>query len=363
MHGYCMMKSIKTGIIGCGVIAPSHIDSYAQLEGVEVVALCDSRADRRTALRGRYPELEVEEFGSVSEMLAHADMEAVSICTDHASHEELFLASLKAGKHVICEKPLTVSEPSLLRMVAAAREADGQVTAGILQHRFDPVYRVLKDVLEDGKIGRLLNVMGEHQCERSEAYYAVDGWRGTWKGEGGSLLINQSIHFLDILDWVTGGVESVMAHDANLAHEGVIETEDAAALALRLHNGALGTFLSTSGSHRTWDSAYHFIGTDGSIRIANGKLIEVAHRDEAAREDLEQRLRELREEAGVAGAKAYYGTSHPAQIRDFIEAIREGREPFVGIPAAAEAVSIVLSAYASSRSGQMIHPRRFVGQA
>jgi len=357
------MKSIQTGIIGCGAIAPSHIDSYLQLEGVEVAAFCDPREDRRLGLRERYRDLEVQEFSSVMELLDASGVDAVSICTDHASHEELFLTCLKAGKHVICEKPLTLSEDSLQRMVKGAGKATGQVTAGIFQHRFDPIYRVLKEILDEGRRGRLVNAMGEHQCLRTEAYYNVDEWRGTRKGEGGSLLINQSIHFIDIIHWVTGGVDSVMAFDANLVHEGIIETEDSAALALRLCNGALGTFLSTTASHRTWNSAFHFVGTEGSVRIADGKLLEVLHRDETAAGELVKRLQELKEEAGVEGAKAYYGSSHPAQIRDFIEAIREGREAFVSIPAAAEAVSIVLSAYASARSGKAVRPSRFTGQA
>jgi len=358
-----MMKTIKTGIIGCGVIAPSHIDSYAMVEGVEVVALCDPREDRRASMRERYPELRAAEFASHTELLEHGEVDAVSLCTDHATHEALFLDCLAAGKHILCEKPLTLSEASLGRMVEAARGAPGQVTAGIFQHRFDPVYGVLRELIKEGKIGRLLNILGEHQCERTKAYYAADSWRGNWKGEGGSLLINQSIHFIDLLQWVGGGVASVMAHTANLVHEGVIETEDTAALAMRLRNGALATFLSTSGSHRVWESRYHFMGTKGSIRIANDKLLEVSHRDDAIREELESRLNGLREETGVQGAKAYYGTGHPAQVRDFIQSIREGRQPYVTIPAAAEAVSVVLSAYASARTGEPVQPGRFIDQA
>lgn len=348
-----MNEILNVGIIGCGVIAPSHIDSYAALEGVRVRGVCDLLPQRIQAIRQRYPELQLEAYDSAERLLADPAIDAVSICTDHASHETLLLEAISAGKHVICEKALTINRDSLERMVSAATDAP-VITAGILQHRFDPVYRVLREIIGEGLLGRLLTISAQHQCFRSNAYYQSDAWRGTWEGEGGSLLINQSIHFLDILQWVAGGVASVSGHTANLAHGGIIETEDNAAVSLVLKNGALGTFTATSGCHRTWECAFQVVGTEGDIHLMNGNLSRCGHRDPEIAEALEGRLTKLEEQQGVEGAKAYYGTSHPAQIRDFVEAIREQRKPFVDLADAREAVELVLAIYESGRLNRPI---------
>lgn len=340
---------MKVGIIGCGVIAPSHIDSYNAVDGVSVVAICDLLPERMRALSARYPDNTFRHVLKAEDLLADPEIEAVSICTDHASHEALVLQAISAGKHVICEKALTISLPSLERMLEAARSTD-LVTAGIFQHRFDPIYRVLREVLAGGDLGRLLTISCQHQCWRPESYYAGDAWRGTWAGEGGSLLINQSIHFLDILQWVTGGVEGVAAYVDNIGHQGIIETEDTAVVSLKLKNGGLGTFTATSSSHRDWESAFQIVGTDGDIHLRNGQLEFCTHKDTSMAARLHDRLTKLDEIKPVDGAKAYYGSSHPAQIRDFVEAIREKRQPFVDLADASGAVRLVLAIYESARS-------------
>jgi predicted dehydrogenase len=348
-----MEQQINVGIIGCGVIAPSHIDSYNALEGVRVTTICDLLPERMHKISSHYSDCEFRHVQRVEELLADPAIDAVSVCTDHASHEEIILQAIASGKHVICEKALTINSDSLKRILDAA-ESTTRVTSGIFQHRFDPIYRVLKDILAEGAIGKLLTISLQHQCWRPESYYTSDAWRGTQAGEGGSLLINQSIHFLDILQWVTGGVASVAAHVANLGHRGIIETEDTAAVSLRLKIGALGTITATSSSNREWESAFQVVGTEGDIHIKNGKLESCSHRVAEQNDALRDRLTNLNKVMGVEGAKAYYGTSHPAQICDFIQAIRDGRKPFVTMADASAAVELVLAIYQSAKSGTMV---------
>ncbi len=337
------------GIIGCGVIGPVHLESYLLVPGVRVRAVCDLRPDRMERLADRHPKLSLARHSRYADLLADPEIHAVSVCTDHASHEEIVLAALAAGKHVLCEKPLGISAASLDRMVAAAEAAAPLVCAGVFQHRFDPIYRRLRAIIAEGRLGRMLTASARHYCDRPASYYHADGWRGTRQGEGGSLLINQSIHFLDILQWVMGGADCLQAATANLAHSGVIETEDTAALLLRFPDGALGAFTATSASHHAWQSALQFIGTEGSVLIENGHLRKCAHRDGAVAAALESRLSNITETEGVAAAKVYYGTSHPAQIRDFIEAIRQRRAPEIPFREARKAVDLVLAAYAAAR--------------
>lgn len=335
------------------MIAPSHIDSYLAINGVTVTALCDLRPDRMTAIRNRYPQCDFLCYTDFSQMLTDADVDAISICTDHASHELLLAPAVAADKHVLCEKPLTTSTASLERMLQCAANSQ-LVLAGVFQHRFDGIYDVVKDLLAEGALGGLLTASAWHQCFRPDDYYRSDAWRGTWAHEGGSLLINQSIHFLDILQWVTGGVSAVSAFITNSAHADVIETEDTAAISLKFRNGALGTFVATSGSNSDWRYGMHLVGTCGEIELRDGKLFVCRHKDPELRARIEQRLAQVEVAVGVDSAKQYYGNGHPAQIHDFINAIRTGRAPKVSLQEAAHAVRIVLATYDSARTGTQI---------
>ena len=346
-------KRIKTAVIGCGAIAPAHVECYLAIPGAELLGICDPQEDRMESIRSRYPENGLRCYTDYRELLEDADVDAVSVCTDHASHEEVVLAALAAGKHVICEKALTIDTGGLQRMVAASREA-GRVAAGIFQHRFDSIYRALREIVQNGSLGKLLTISVQHNCYRSEEYYTADAWRGTWAGEGGSLLINQSIHFLDVVQWVMGGVQSVQAMTANQAHQGIIETEDCAAVSLAFPDGSLGTVTATSASHHTWENAFQVVGTDGELQLRNGRLQACFHKDEAAAAAIRDHLISLREEEGVEGAKVYYGPGHLMQLTDFVEAIREGRRPYVTLEDASHAVQLVLAIYESARTGQRV---------
>lgn len=348
-----MTDTLNVGIIGCGVIAPVHLYSYANLENVRVRAICDIKHGPMEALAAKRPDLDLDRFDNADDMFAKAPVDAVSVCTDHASHTDLVVKALNAGKHVLCEKALGVDLAGLDRMVSTARRTR-RVAAGVFQHRFDPLFRALDIVLKEEQLGRILNIGFRHSCHRPPSYYADSDWRGTWEKEGGSLLINQSIHFLDILRWLNNDVLEVSAITANLAHEEEIETEDAASLCLRFGNGAVGNFLATSASHQDWRWSLRATGTEGEILLADGKFVECDHLDPVKAEAIRRQLTDLDEIEGVAVAKDYYGTSHPAQIADFVRAIQTGGQPFVTLEDASLSVQLVLGAYQAARENRTV---------
>ena len=217
----------------------------------------------------------------------------------------------------------------------------------MFQHRFDPVNLVMRRLLAEGALGRLLTAGVSLRCFRSADYYRGDDWRGTWAREGGSVLVNQAVHFVDQLLWQVGSPATPRGFWTNLAHRGVIETEDTAVAAIRFRNGALGTLEATCGSNLSWEYTLAYHGTDGAIELRNDKPAKVAFRDAGAGE----RVRALLDEAsspktGVAG-KAYYGTGHRAQLHDFVEAVRERRPPAVTVPDAARTAAFLFDLYAS----------------
>ncbi len=347
------IPDLNIGIIGCGVIAPSHADAYRRLPGVHLTWACDLVESKARALASRFGITRVST--DYRHLLDDPHLHAVSICTDHASHAEIAVAALDAGKHVLCEKALASTKEGLDQMIAAGDRHPDLVFAGVFQHRFDRMYQFVKRLIEDGTLGTLLVASCKVLCLRTDDYYRADRWRGTWEREGGSVMINQAIHFLDLLHWITGGIIAVGAAFANLTHGATIETEDTAVAAVRFRNGALGSMTATSSSHLHWDPSFFIYGSAGSLELRNGKLLRASFADEETTRRVTDGLQSCAQEpAGRTAGKDYYGPSHPTQIADFIAAIREHRPPFIPARAAREAVDLVLAIYRSHREGRWI---------
>jgi predicted dehydrogenase len=347
------MSQIVCGIIGCGVIAPTHVQSYQRLDNVQVAWACDlqeARA-RKVAEQFKVPRVTTD----YREVLADPAVTCVSICTDHASHAPLAAAALAAGKHVLCEKSLAASKAGLDEMFAAHRQHPRPLFAGVFQHRYDPINRTLKALVEEGAFGTLLTSGMQMRCLRTKAYYDSDAWRGTWGQEGGAVLINQAIHYIDLLVWLNGGVAALSGAYANLTHQDCMETEDTATAALRFKSGALGTLEATCSSHLGWEPTLSFHGTEGSLDLRHDQILKISFQDKAREQEVGDRIRNARAHEGVAAGKTYYGTGHPAQIADFVDAIRQGRAPFVPATAARHTVEVVLGIYESHRQGKWVN--------
>jgi len=351
-----MSNRLGWGIIGCGVIAPTHADAFRRIEGVELVRACDLVQSKAEELAERYGITHT--CADFRELCADPGVDCVSICTDHASHAKIAAAALDAGKHVLCEKPLAISHSQLAHMLAAHRRNSGKVFAAVFQHRFDTVYRGLKSLIEKRVFGDLLTVSVNHLFFRSNEYYRADPWRGKWATEGGAVLINQSIHFIDIITWIMGGVESVCAAHVNVTRGGVIEAEDTAALALRFRSGCLGTFSATSSSHKEWTTSLAVCGSRGLVELRDGAVLRTDFIDAAAQAEANAQLSAVEKPSEIGTAKPYYGPSHTAQVADFVDAVRQGRKPFVEACSAAESVQVVLAAYRSARTGRWERVKR-----
>lgn len=339
---------LNVAVIGCGVISELHLKCYAHNPHARVVAVCDVVRDRAEfAARERAPGARVST--NAADIFSDPSIDAVSICTDHGSHAKLSCAALDAGKHVLCEKSLARNAADLRRMLDAEKAHPGLVAAGVFQHRFEPLPRVLHDLVREGAFGRLLTAAGSLYTLRDNAYFQKDAWRGTRKGEGGSALINQSIHYFDLLLWIAGGAEAARAYSANLNHQGVIETEDTISVALRFRNGALGSFLTTNAGIPQWESSLVFQGTAGSAEVRDEALFSLVMADKAAEKRARARIEKaVSSSRAFPKGKSYYGPGHQAQIDDFIRAIRTSSRPYVTFSDAAETDALVFAAYASA---------------
>lgn len=342
-----MVEPLRFGIIGCGVIAPTHARSIDALEDAKLVAVCDIIPERAQSLAEVFS---VEAVTDYRDLLKRDDIDVVNVLTPSGLHAEIGIAAAEAGKHVIVEKPIDISLAKADALIYACRKA-GVKLSGIFQHRFDPAVELLKQTVDQGKLGQL-NFGGSHtKWYRSQDYYDQDEWRGTWALDGGGALINQSIHYVDLLQYIMGPVAEICAYTVNRAHKD-IEVEDIAVATLKFESGAVGLLEGNTAAYPGFTARLDIYGSEGSVIIENDQISEWQLKSGEAC-DLEK------VETGFIGgtsSRDIWPDGHMRQIYDVIQSIREDREPRVNGEEARKALAIVLAVYESARAGRPVHP-------
>lgn len=337
-----MVEPLKFGIIGCGVIAPTHARSIEALQNAKLVAVCDVIPERAQSLAEAFS---VEAVTDYRDLLRREDIDVVNVLTPSGLHAEIGIAAAEAGKHVIVEKPIDISQAKADALILACRKA-GVKLSGIFQHRFDPAVELLKQAVDQGKLGQL-NFGGSHtKWYRSQDYYDQDPWRGTWALDGGGALINQSIHYVDLLQYIMGPVSEISAYSVNRAHKD-IEVEDIAVATLKFASGAVGLLEGNTAAYPGFSARLDIYGSDGSVIIENDQV-------SAWQLKSGEECNLVKIEIGFIGgtsSRDIWPDGHIRQIYDMIQAIYEDREPRVNGEEARKALAIVLAAYESARTG------------
>jgi predicted dehydrogenase len=331
-------------IAGGGVILPWHAAAISALAGAELRAIVDADPARAQA---RGIEYGVDAYSELDRMLERKDIEVVSICVPSGLHAEVGVRAAEAGKHLVVEKPLEITMEAADRLIAACERSGVRMTV-ISQHRFQPGIRRLREAVEAGLLGRLIAGEAVIKWYRTQEYYDSAGWRGTWAADGGGCLMNQGIHYVDLLRWILGPVNSVYAICQTAAHE--IEVEDLAAALVRFQSGALGTIQASTAVYPGLPERLEVAGTEGTVVVETGRL----------------RVWQLKAEAGETGP---YGSKltalgqlpveppgdrtegHRAQMGELLDAIETGA-PLTVTPADARAtLELILAIYRSSETG------------
>ncbi|MEU9130649.1 Gfo/Idh/MocA family oxidoreductase [Kitasatospora sp. NPDC048540] len=350
---------LRFGIIGAGVIGGVHARTLARLPGrATLVAVAGRSPDRARALAAEHG---CDWHATARELLARPDLDAVCVCVPSGLHAGIGEAALRAGKHVLVEKPLEVSLAAADRLIGTARST-GRTLGVVLQHRFDPAARYLYDAVRAGTLGALTSAHAEVPWWRSQGYYDSGRWRGTARLDGGGAVMNQGIHTLDLLGWVMGEAVEVTAHTALLAHRG-LDVEDTAAAVVRFANGALATVLATTAAYpgRTARLAVH--GTRGSAVLDDDRMAYFHARTDGESADpygaygagdrsagLPLRYDDERDPTGMPAAP------HRDQLADFCDAVEHGRPPAVGGQEARRSLALTLALYESARTGRTVRP-------
>ncbi|HRU04435.1 MAG TPA: Gfo/Idh/MocA family oxidoreductase [Candidatus Brocadiia bacterium] len=239
------MSKVRLGVIGVGGMGGSHARKVLEgaIKRMELAAVCDSNAGQLKAYEA-HPA--VKRFTDAKEMYRSGAVDAVLIATPHYSHTTLGAAALSAGLHTLVEKPISVHKADCERLIAAHKNPK-LVFAAMFNQRTDPRYRKLKSLIEAGELGKITRVNWIITTWfRSDAYYASGGWRATWKGEGGGVLLNQCPHQLDLMQWLFGMPQRVRAF-CHIGKFHNIEVEDEVTAYLEYATGATGVFITSTG--------------------------------------------------------------------------------------------------------------------
>lgn len=269
-----MEKSeLRFALIGCGRIAnrhAEHINNFAQL-----AAVCDTDKEKADALAEKY---NAKAYYDLNDLLtAEKEIDVVSICTPNGLHAQHSLASLRAGVHVLCEKPLATNVHDCGEMIKTAEMYNKRLFA-IKQNRFNPPVAAVKKAIDEGKLGKIYSVQLSCFWNRNPQYYE-NSWKGTKDLDGGTLY-TQFSHFIDLLYWLIGDVKTAKAFMGNFDHKDIIEFEDTGAVILEFYNGAIGTVNYTVNSYgKNMEGSLTIFGEKGTVKIGGQYLNEMEYQN------------------------------------------------------------------------------------
>ena len=343
------MEPLRFGIVGCGIISGTHGNALKKLEAeglARLVAAADVDQARAVKFTAEYGGAAC---GSLDELLAREDVDAVTICTPSGLHGGMAVQVAQAGKHVLSEKPLDVWITNVDKAIVACKAA-GVTYGGIFQERFSPAARKVKRAVDAGAFGEIVLACAETKWFRSQGYYDSGDWRGTWALDAG-VFSNQGIHSLDKVQWLAGPVEEVLSATLKTGFHRKMESESLGVVTVRFANGALGTITMTTLSNEGFPERVDVSGTTGCAMLVGDHLAHF-HTQQPFEEDTPQESTPGDTGAGKSSDPAALSVDgHLGNVRDFVLAVREKREPQVSASEARRAVNLLNMIYDKAKVG------------
>jgi UDP-N-acetyl-2-amino-2-deoxyglucuronate dehydrogenase len=355
------LTKIKTGIVGCGKVAPIHAAALCNIPESIFTGVCSRTIEKAQGFARQYG---VQAFKDVKTMIEKGGVEAIIIGSPHPEHAGAAILAAQAGVHVLIEKPLASSLQDCDAMLKAKDQAG--IKLGMISQRrlYAPVQRV-KNAIESGKIGRPIIGTVTMLGWRDQAYYNSDPWRGSWKKEGGGVLVNQAPHQLDILQWFMGPIEELYGSWANLNHN-YVEVEDTAMALIRYKNGALGNILVSNSQNPALYGKVHVHGANGAtvgVKTDGGAMF-IAGMSSIAEPPVNDiwtvpgeidllpfwQKKDAEFFSSIDATKYY----HQLQMQDFLQAIIQDRQPMVPGEEGRKTVEIFTAIYRSQRDKKPI---------
>jgi UDP-N-acetyl-2-amino-2-deoxyglucuronate dehydrogenase len=337
-------RRIRFAVIGCGRIAANHFGALrAHAQNAELVAVCDSD---RAALDMAVAATGAQGFASQAELMEAAAPDVVVLCTPSGLHSQQAIKAAQRGVHVVTEKPMATRWSDGLDMVRACDEAGVRLFV-VKQNRRNATLQLLKRAMEQGRFGRLFMVTINVFWSRPQHYYDSARWRGTWEFDGGALM-NQASHYVDLVDWLIGPVESVQAYTATLARN--IQVEDTATVGVRWRSGALGSINVTMLAYpKNFEGSVTILGENGTVRVGGVAVNEIQHWQFA-----DSRPEDKDIAAASYETTSVYGFGHPLYYENVIQALRGEAEPETDGREGLRSLEILIASYLSARDGRRV---------
>jgi UDP-N-acetyl-2-amino-2-deoxyglucuronate dehydrogenase len=339
------------GIVGTGMIAHFHAKAIENIPGAKLVGCFNHTTERAEKFAA---ETHSRTYSTLDAMLADPQIQVITICTPSGAHLEPALAAVKAGKHLLIEKPLEITLKRCDEIIAAAETANVKLGC-ILPSRFSDANRALKAAIDAGRFGKL--TLGDTYVKwwRTQQYYDGGGWRGTWALDGGGAYMNQAIHNVDLLLWFMGDVAQVCGLTSTLAHER-IEVEDVGTAIVKFQSGAVGTLEAATSAWPGLLKKTEIHGSKGSVIVEQDDILMWEFEEKSLEDDSirEKFARKSGNTGGASDPKAISFRGHQLQFEDFLHAIRTNGKPFVDGAEGRKSVELILAIYESSWSGRRI---------
>lgn len=337
-------RKIRFALVGCGRIAQNHFAAIKQHEVfAELVGVCDINP---TALADAVKTTGAKGFGSLTEMLAGCDADVYILTTPSGLHAEQAIQVSKSGKSVVTEKPMATSLADGKRMVKACDEAGVRLFV-VKQNRRNATLQLLKKALEQKRFGKIYMVNLNVFWTRPQSYYDQGAWRGKWEYDGGAFM-NQASHYVDLIQWLIGPLESLQAYTATMERN--IEAEDTGVISLRWRSGALGSMNVTMLTYpKNLEGSITILGEKGTVRVGGVAVNEVQHW-----EFLEPRPEDEQVKSASYETTSVYGFGHPLYYDNVIKVMRGEAEPETDGREGLKSLEVIIATYLSSRDAKRV---------
>lgn len=337
-------RRIRFALVGCGRISGKHFEALEQHSGAaELAAVCDVDPE---ALELACVRTGAEGFRSLDHLLEAADVDVVILATPSGLHAEQGIRVAESGRHVITEKPMATRWQDATRLVQTCDRMGAELFV-VKQNRRNPTLQLLKRAIDSKRFGRIYMVNLNVLWNRPQEYYDSARWRGTWEFDGGAFM-NQASHYVDLLDWLIGPVESVHAFTATLARN--IQVEDTGVANIRWRSGALGSLSVTMLTYpRNLEGSIIIIGEKGTVRVGGVAVNEIQHWEFAEPDPDDEKIHD----ASYA-TTSVYGFGHPLYYENVIASLRGEAEAETDGREGLRSLELLIGMYLSARDGKAV---------
>lgn len=318
-------------IVGCGAIGPIHANAVSEAENAKVYAICDIDKERA----GKYAKLHgAKALYDFEDVLKDESIDVVHVCTPHYLHKDMAAEALLSGKNIVLEKPAAMTLKELAELENVYENSEKKACI-MLQNRTNTAVAEMKRIIEENDLGKLLGMTGFMTWNRTKEYYDSAEWRGTWRYEGGGVLINQSMHLIDLIDWLGGGVEEIKV-DLSNKNTPSAEIEDTAEAVFKLKCGARAVFYATNTFTIDVPFRVEMFFEKATLRYADGKLYKIGDKIEVLADDIQ-----------IENGKKCWGGGHRKVIADFYSALENDTDDYIDLKQGIHSAKLMLSMYKS----------------